>query len=99
MVTIHPVTGGTCVLRRSLLALLAIPLLALSLLAGVALAAEKKTLPSVARPHLRLAKQNLTQGLVFFLRVDSPPGVAAVGTAHAFDIKDVGETQTAEFTL
>ena len=64
---------------------------------GVAQAAER--LPSVARPHLRLPKQSLTQGLTFFLRVTAPPGVAAVGTAHAFEISDLSEAQSAEFTL
>ena len=79
-------------LRRSLLAFLAVPLLA-----GTVRAAE--SLPSVARPHLRLADQNLTQGQVFFMRVDAPPGVAAVGTAHAFELADLVEAQRAEFTL
>jgi hypothetical protein len=80
------------VLRRSLLAFLAVPLLA-----GAVRAAE--SLPSVARPHLRLANQNLTQGQAFFLRIDAPPGVAAVGTAHAFELADLVEAQSVEFTL
>ncbi|HEY8155926.1 MAG TPA: hypothetical protein VII72_17480 [Myxococcota bacterium] len=79
-------------LRRLLLALLAVPLLA-----GVARSAAD--LPSVARPHLKVADQNLTQGLVFFLRVGAPPGVAAVGTAHAFELADLVEAQEATFTL
>ncbi len=77
-------------LRRSLLAFLAVPLLA-----GNVQAAEG--LPSVARPHLQLARQNVTQGLIFFLRIDSPPGVAAVGTAHAFELADLVEAERAEF--
>ena len=79
-------------LRRLLLALLAVPLLA-----GVARSAAE--LPSVARPHLRVGDQSLTQGLVFFLRIGAPPGVAAVGTAHAYDLTDLVEAQRAEFTL
>ena len=79
-------------LRRSLLAFLTV-----SLLAGPSHAAE--SLPSVARPHLHLSNQNLSQGLVFFLRVDAPPGIAAVGTAHAFELSDLVEAQRAEFTL
>lgn len=79
-------------LRRLLLALLAAPLLA-----GVARSAGD--LPSVARPHLRVGEQNLTQGLVFFLRIGAPPGVAAVGTAHAFELADLVEAQRAEFSL
>ena len=79
-------------LRRSLLALLAVPLLA-----GAARSAEP--LPSVARPHLRLADQNLTQGQVWFLRIDTPPGVAAVGTAHAYELSDLVEAARMEFTL
>ena len=67
------------------------------LLAGAARSAGD--LPSVARPHLRVADQDLTQGLVFFLRVGSPPGVAAVGTAHAFELADLVEASRAEFTL
>lgn len=79
-------------LRRLFLALLAVPLLA-----GVARSAAE--LPSVARPHLRVGDQSLTQGLVFFLRIAAPPGVAAVGTAHAYDLADLVEAQRAEFTL
>jgi hypothetical protein len=80
------------VLRRLCLALLTVPLLA-----GVARPAAE--LPSVARPHLRVGDQSLAQGLVYFLRVDAPPGVAAVGTAHAYDLADLVEAQRAEFTL
>jgi hypothetical protein len=69
----------------------------LPLLAGAA--TPPKVPPSVARPHLRLGDQNLTQGLVFFLRVDAPPGVAAVGTAHAFELSDLVEAQRAEFSF
>ncbi len=79
-------------LRRLLLALLAVPLLA-----GAARSAPE--LPSVARPHLRVGEQSLTQGLVFFLRIGAPPGVAAVGTAHAYELADLVEAQRAEFTL
>jgi hypothetical protein len=79
------------VLRRPLYALLAV-----LLLAGAARSAE---LPAVARPNLRLAEQSLAQGLVFFLRVQAPPGVAAVGTAHAFELQDLVEARRAEFTL
>ena len=79
-------------LRRLLLALLAAPLLA-----GVAHSAGD--LPSVARPHLRVSDQNMSQGLVFFLRVGAPPGVAAIGTAHAFELADLVEATRAEFTL
>jgi hypothetical protein len=80
------------VLLRLFLALLLLPLLA-----GVARSAPE--LPSVARPHLRLGDQNLTQGLVFFLRIGAPPGVAAVGTAHAYELADLVEAKSVEFTL
>ena len=79
-------------LRRLLLAFLAIPLLA-----GVAHSAAE--LPSVARPHLKIGDESHAQGLVFFLRIASPPGVAAVGTAHAFELTDLVEAKRAEFTL
>jgi len=36
---------------------------------------------------------------VFFLRVGAPPGVAAVGTAHAFELADLVEADRAKFTL
>ena len=80
-------------LRRLLLALLAGPLLA-----GVARSAGE--LPSVARPHLQLPNQKtMTQGLVFFLRIGASPGVAAVGTAHAFELADLVEASRVDFTL
>jgi hypothetical protein len=82
------------VLRRLLLAFLAVPLLA-----GVAHSKAPAELPSVARPHLKIGDQSHAQGLVFFLRTSTPPGVAAVGTAHAFELTDLVEAQRAEFTL
>jgi hypothetical protein len=81
------------VLRRLLLAFLAVPLVA-----GIAHSAPAE-LPSVARPHLKIGDQSHAQGLVFFLRIETPPGVAAVGTAHAFELTDLVEAQRAEFTL
>jgi hypothetical protein len=81
------------VLRRLLLAFLAVPLLA-----GAAHSAPAP-LPSVARPHLKIGDQSHAQGLVFFLRIGASPGVAAVGTAHAFELTDLVEAQRAEFTL
>jgi hypothetical protein len=82
------------VLRRLLLAFLAVPLLA-----GIAHSKAPAELPSVARPHLKIGDQSHAQGLVFFLRTSTPPGVAAVGTAHAFELTDLVEAQRAEFTL
>ena len=79
-------------LRHLLLALLAVPLLA-----GEARSAADP--PSVARPHLVVGDQNFSQGLVYFLRVGAPPGVAAVGTAHAFELDDLVEARMAVFTL
>jgi hypothetical protein len=87
-----PEAGGSRVLRRLPLALLLLPLLA-----GVARSAGD--LPSVARPHLMVGDAVLTQGMVFFLRIGAPPGVAAVGTAHAFELADLVEAKVAGFSL
>jgi hypothetical protein len=85
------------VIRHPLLALL---LLALTT-AAPAVASARVGAPAIARPGLARAGSSAAEarGLVFFLAVDAPPGIAAVGTAHTFPVERIAEAGRVDFFL
>jgi hypothetical protein len=57
--------------------------------------------PAVARPSLALEAEPASgaRGLVFFLAIESPPGAAAIGTAHTFPLARIAESERVEIFL
>lgn len=57
--------------------------------------------PAVARPSLAGpgGSPSDARGLTFFLAIESPPGAAAVGTAHTFPLTRVAASERVEFFL
>jgi len=72
--------------------------LAVVLLAAPAARAED---PAIARPGLPDIGQSAAdaRGVVFFLAVRHPPGVAAVGTAHTLRLEDLARAARVELAL
>jgi len=85
------------VIRRPLLSLLVLALTAVA----PALASARAGAPAIARPGLSRAGSSAAEarGLVFFLEVDAPPGIAAVGTAHTFPVERIAEAGRVDFFL
>jgi len=73
--------------------------LALLLLAGSATGQSQGELPAVARPRFTVGGNELGSGTVFFIRVADQVGVAAVGTAHSFDLQELSQASEVEFRL
>lgn len=73
--------------------------LALLLLAGSATGQNQGELAAVARPRFTVGGKQLGSGTVFFVRVADEVGVAAVGTAHSFDLRELSQTREVEFRL
>jgi hypothetical protein len=73
--------------------------LALLLLAGSATGQHQGELPAVARPRFTVGNEQLGSGTVFFIRVPDEVGVAAVGTAHSFDLGELSQAGEVEFRL
>ncbi len=55
--------------------------------------------PAVARPTFNVGGKPESRGLVFFVRVEGGVGVAAVGTAHSFDLDQLVKQQRGDFLL
>ena len=70
-------------------------LLAASLLAAAGPAAAED--PALARPSLIAPGETQTRGLVFFLRIESGAGVAAVGSAATFGRAELARAARVEF--
>jgi hypothetical protein len=85
------------VIRHPLLALLVLALTT----AAPAVAFARAGAPAIARPGLARAGSSAAEarGLVFFLAVDTPPGIAAVGTAHTFPVERIAEAGRVDFFL
>jgi hypothetical protein len=85
------------VIRHPLLALLVLALTT----AAPAVASARAGAPAIARPGLARAGSSAAEarGLVFFLAVDAPPGIAAVGTAHTFPVEQIAEAGRIDFFL
>jgi hypothetical protein len=73
--------------------------LALFLLAGSATGQNQGELPAVARPRFTVGDEELGSGTVFFVRVPDEVGVAAVGTAHSFELGELSQAREIEFRL
>jgi hypothetical protein len=73
--------------------------LTLLLLAGSATGQHQGELPAVARPRFTVGDEQLGSGTVFFVRVPDEVGVAAVGTAHSFDLRELSQAREVEFRL
>lgn len=69
------------------------------LLAGSASGQGEGEFPAVARPRFTVGDQRLGSGTVFFIPVPDDVGVAAVGTAHAFDLRELSQARDVEFRL
>jgi hypothetical protein len=85
------------VIRHPLLALLVLALTT----AAPAVASARAGATAIARPGLARAGSSAAEarGLVFFLAVDAPPGIAAVGTAHTFPVEQIAEAGRIDFFL
>ncbi len=55
--------------------------------------------PAVARPSFEIQGHTLTQGIVFFLAADTRAGAVAVGTAHAFDLRELVRVKRGQLLL
>lgn len=77
--------------------LIALVTLCSATLADLASAAK----PAIARPGLAGAGASAAaaRGVVFFLEIESEPGVAAVGTAHTYPIERIAESGRVDFFL
>jgi len=73
--------------------------LALLLLAGPATGQNRGEMVAVARPHFTVGGKQLGSGTVFFVRVADEVGVAAVGTSHSVDLRELSQTREVEFRL
>jgi len=73
--------------------------LALLLLAGSATGQNQGEVAAVARPRFTVGGKQLGSGTVFFVRVADEVGIAAVGTAHSFDLRELSQTREVEFLL
>ena len=73
--------------------------LALLCMAASATGQKEGELPAVARPRFSVGDEQLGSGTVFFVRVPDEVGVAAVGTAHSFDLRELSQTREVEFLL
>ena len=73
--------------------------LALFFLAGSATGQNQGELPAVARPRFTVGDGELGSGTVFFVRVPDEVGVAAVGSAHSFDLGELSQAREIEFRL
>jgi Mg-chelatase subunit ChlD len=62
-------------------------------------AAPADATPSVARPHFRLGREARAVGTSFFVPTRDEIGVAAVATAHAFDLAELARAKEVEFRL
>ncbi len=67
--------------------------------AGALSATAQTSAPAVARPSFDADGITTTKGTVFFIRVDSGVGYAAVGTAHAFRLDELTRTAEVHFQL
>jgi len=65
-------------------------------LAGAAVASAADERPAVARPVLRVGEKTEARGVVFFVRAGQT-GVAAVGTAHTFDLRQLVRADAVDF--
>ncbi len=63
---------------------------------GAAGAADR---PAVARPTLDLGERKESKGTVFFVATDSRTGVAAIGSAHSFELPELFHALRVSFTL
>ena len=72
-------------------------LLAASLLAVAGPSAAEDPAPALARPSLIAPGETQTRGLVFFLRIESGAGVAAVGSAATFGRAELARAARVEF--
>ena len=72
-------------------------LLAAGLLAAAGPAAAQDPAPALARPSLIAPGGAQTRGLVFFLRIESGAGVAAVGSAATFERSELARAARVEF--
>jgi len=73
--------------------------LALLMLAGSATAQHQGELPAVARPRFTVGGESFGSGTVFFVPVPDEVGVAAVASAHSFDIPVLSQAREVEFRL
>jgi hypothetical protein len=73
--------------------------LALLCMAASATGQKEGELPAVARPRFSVGDEQLGSGTVFFVRVPDEVGVAAVGTAHSFDLRELSQARDIEFRL
>ncbi len=55
--------------------------------------------PAVARPSFEIKGHTLTQGTVFFIAADTRAGAVAVGTAHAFDLRELVRVERGQLLL
>ncbi len=55
--------------------------------------------PAVARPSFEIKGHTLTQGTVFFIGADTRAGAVAVGTAHAFDLRELVRVERGQLLL
>ena len=55
--------------------------------------------PAVARPSFEIKGRTLTQGTVFFIGADNRAGAVAVGTAHAFDLRELVQLERGQLLL
>jgi hypothetical protein len=77
----------------------AFALLLAIVLTGALPSGAETTAPAVARPTFELGGLTSSGGTVFFVRVDSAVGYAAIGTAHGFDLELLSQAEEVNFDL